>query len=217
MPELLGYFIYSNNCDKCSKLRFVMENQKLLQFFILKCFEEISDNEIINLGLNSVPALIINPPSSSGQKRGIYEGKDAFKWVENIIIFRRQNLMKQAENSRKLIQTNDMKKRLQDGIYEYQPNECEGISDLYSYWKDDMNKDIEDPQPKSFVPVQNFDTYASIMTIPENDTNHKLNKADQEQLIRNSLSSREQQDVQIKNIMEQQQLNRVVEFETKNY
>ena len=208
---MIGFLFYSKKCKHCYNLMIIMENQKLLQMFTQKCVDDMNDVELTKLGLQAVPTLVLINNQNGQQKKGIYEKDNAFKWVEAMIANRRQNMIKYAENTRKLIQVNEMKKRFKDGLFEYCQNESEGLSDSYAYWKDNLEHDIDNAQPKTFLPFGHDEQY-NIMTIPEdkNMTKNKLTQGDQEKLIQKELNTRDQQDSHIKTMMEKQQIDSVV-------
>jgi len=210
---MVGFLFYSKKCDACRKLMTVMENQGLLTMFSIKCVDEMSEVETVRLELKVVPTLVLINNQNGQQIKGLYEQKKAFEWVEAVIANRRQNMIKYAENTRKLIQIAEMKKRFKDGVFDYCQNEHEGLSDTYAYWKDDLALDVNtNAQPKTFLPVGHDEKY-TIMTIPENNAmvaRNKLTKGDQEKLIQKEISTREQQDLQIKTVMERQQIDSVI-------
>ena len=208
---MMGYIFYSKMSKSCQDLITYMENQGIINMFEPKCIDTMSDNEIVKLGLSDVPTIVIITQQNGQQKRGIYEKIEAFKWVESLVVNRRANMMKYAENNRRLVQQSEMKKRIKEGLYEYCQGEAQGISDSYSYWKDDLSKDINDAQPKIFLPYGKDAAY-TIMTIPE-DKNMKANKLkerDQSTLITKLENIRKDQDTQIKSIMEQEQIQKVL-------
>ena len=149
----------------------------------------------------------------NGQNKGIYEKEKAFAFVNNMISNRRQNIMKRTENHRKLIQSDGLRNNIKDGIFEYNSNETQGISDAYAFWKDDMTQDIDIAQPKSFLPCGK-DTQYGIMTLPENPNNKfKMNSDVQSRMVSTMKSNRDQQDDQIKQILEQQQIDKVLNYD----
>jgi len=94
-----------------------MKNEKLLDMFKCSNVDSMSLDEIIKLGLEAVPTiLIINVSASGEQKKGVYVQKQACNWVENVINNRRANLIKYTENTKKLIEMQEIKKRMQDGL-----------------------------------------------------------------------------------------------------
>jgi hypothetical protein len=201
----LGILFYSKTCGSCRHLMTLLSNQCLLDKFEHRCVDQMNDIQITSLGLKSVPTLVIT--SHQNGKSQILEGEYAFKWFQSIVDTRRQNIIKQTEQKRKLIHMASMKNNMKEGLYDYQQNECEGISDSYAYWKDDITKDIDAPQPKTFLPYKCDEQYG-IMTIAENDfTKKKLNQDQQQILMKKLEEVRGGQDTHIKMNMEQQQIN----------
>lgn len=209
---MYGYLFYSKECKFCFKLITVMENQGLLGMFNVKCIDDMTPNDFAKLGLQCVPTLVVVNNQNGVEHKGIYENDKAFKWVDSVISNRRQNMIKTAENSRKLIEISDYKKRIVDGLSENCQSEMEGLSDAYAYWKDDMTQDIDIPQPKMFVPALNIgNPLYGIETIPdESGKKNKLKENDQKDLIKKLANLRSEEDTQLKNIMQQQQLNKVL-------
>jgi hypothetical protein len=207
----MGYIFYSQKSKSCLDLLTYMQNQGIINMFIPRCIDKMSDTDIVKLGLTVVPTIVIITHQNGHEVKGIYEKLDAFKWIETFIANRRQNMMKFAENNRKLIQQSEMKKKIKDGLYEYCQGESEGLSDSYSYWKDDMTKDIDSAQPKTFLPYGKDNAY-SIITIPEDKTakGYKIKDSDQSVLISNLKNMRNDQDSNIKQFMEQEQINKVI-------
>lgn len=203
-----GFIFYSSKNTGCFNLMTIMENEGMLRMFTLRSIDNMSDNEIARLGLRAVPTILF----INNGKKGIYEKDEAFKWVNNIIENRRQNIIKRTENNRRLIQMNTMKNNIREGLFEYNINESEGISDAYSYWKDDITQDIDVAQPKSFLPFGRDEQY-TIMTIPEDKNNKlKLTKELQNKMMSNLESSRKQQDQQIESCIENQLIDKVVNY-----
>ena len=215
-----GYLFYSKNCKHCRQLMTVMENQGLLNMFNVRCVDEMTDSDFAKLGLQYVPTLVLISNQNGRLNKGIYEKEEAFRWVDSVISNRRQNMIKSAEGNRKLIEINEIKKRIADGLAENCQIEMEGVSDSYAYWKDDITQDIDLPQPKMFVPALkslaiNEDTYNAlygIQTVPHQNglREDKLKKSDQEKMIGKLESLRKDEDSQLKNIMQQQQINKVM-------
>lgn len=206
-----GYVFYSKDCATSLNLIKIMENQGLHTMFDYKCVDNMSENDITKLGLRTVPTILVVNNQNGVQKKGIYEGKEAFEWINSVVINRRQIAITQAESTRKLIQINEMKKKIQDGLYEYCEGESAGISDGYSYWKDDMTKDIDNAQPKTFLPYGDDHKY-NILTIPvdKHAPGYKISKGDQEKMIRDMENIRKTDDSNLKSMMEQQQIHDVI-------
>jgi len=210
-----GYVFYSKECETCINLIKIMENQGLHTMFDTKCVDNMSDVDITRLGLRTVPTIVVvSTQNGVTEKKGLYEGKGAFEWINSVVMNRRQSMIAYAENTRKLIQINDMKKKIKDGLYEYCEGESSGISDGYSYWKDDMTKDIDTAHPKSFLPYGDDHKY-NIITVPIDKyaTGYKISKGDQEKMTRDLESARKYEDSKLKDAMEQQQISNVLNAE----
>jgi hypothetical protein len=107
-------------------------------------------------------------------------------------------------------------KNIKEGLFEYNSNESQGVSDAYSYWKDDINQDIEVAQPKSFLQYGK-DAQYGIMTLPENPNNKfKLTADMQSKMVANIQQQRGQQEEQIKQVLEQQQIDKILNYNPNN-
>lgn len=229
-----GYLFYSNNCETCVNLIKIMKNENLLEMF--KCYdvEQMSMEDITKLGLDAVPTiLIINVSQSGEQQKGVYVQEKACNWIENVINNRRANMIKYTENTKKLIEMQEMKKRMQDGLLGYSNMETSGISDAYSFWSDkpeiDMTLDIAqaksyvgyDKDPKKFLEKYN---QSRIMTIPDIEGTKEdkkkikgyiVTETEQKKMLKDLESSRNNQLNHIKSQMETEQLNSVISAENR--
>ena len=170
------------------------------------------ETQLIKLQLKVVPTIAIYSVRDGKTTIDLYEKSNAFKWVEQLLINRRQNMLKYAEVNRRLVQQSEMKKKIKDGLYEYCRNETEGISDAYTYVADT----IESAQPKSYLPYGKDNMY-SIMTIPEDRTKpgYKLTEKEQRELSDKLIKDRKEQDVSLKTMMEHEQIEKVVSNQNK--
>lgn len=205
----LGVLYFSKQCKPSTTLINVMGNQGLLQMFKQICVDEFELDELIKRGIEETPTLIIYP--NGQQSQALYKGIHAFNWVDMIISNRRNAMIQRAEQTRKLIQINQMKKRVKDGLYEYCPSEATGISDNYSFWKNDITQDVDIPLPKSFMPCNQYENH-SIITVQERSDGKitKLNPQDHDKLSKELLKQREQQDSNIQKTYENQQIDNVL-------
>ena len=207
---MLGYLFYSKKCTFCRDLMKIMENQNMINMFVLKCVDDMTSTDFTKLGLRFVPTLVLINNNNGQQSKGIYEKTEAFKWVNNVIENRRDNMIKFAENNRRLIEVNEMKKRIADGLTENCQNEMDGISDSYAYWKNDLSQDIDMAQPKSFVSAANVgNPLYGIETVPDDKSIKKLSKKEQEKMIDFLANKRNDDDINMKSFMKQQQINKV--------
>lgn len=154
---LYGYLFYSKRDNGyCQNLITLIERHGLNKIFRYELIDNMNEEQIIKLGLQTVPTLLIISDSGHQKQQFIYEGSDAFKWIDNFLIGRRQNVMKDAETSRKLIQNNNTKEKLTQRLYEYCEAEYSGISDSYAYYNEDEKKDINIAQGKMFSHGLNY-------------------------------------------------------------
>jgi hypothetical protein len=204
-----GFIFYHPSNTGSFNLMKLMENEEMLKMFELRSVQNMTDEQLLSFGIHAVPTIVF----INGQNKGIYEKDKAFAFVNNMISNRRQNIMKRTENHRKLIQSDGLRNNIKDGIFEYNSNETQGISDAYAFWKDDMTQDIDVAQPKSFLPCGK-DAQYNIMTLPENPNNKfKMNSDVQSRMVSTMKSNRDQQDDQIKQILEQQQIDKVLNYD----
>lgn len=211
-----------------------MKNEKLLDMFKCSDVEQMSMDELTRLGLEAVPTiLIINVSQTGEQQKGVYVQKQACNWVETVINNRRTNMIKYTENNKKLIEMHEMKKRMQDGLLGYSGMETQGISDDYSFWSDKPEIDVNlnmaqaksylgyDKDPKKFLQQYN---QSRIMTIPDiegtKDDKRKLKgyivtEKEQKKLIGDLEKNRDAQLNIIKDNMQVEQVNSVINAENR--
>lgn len=206
---MLGILFYSRNCQYCQNLMAIMESEGIIRLFKLKNIDDMNETELVNLSnmnIQFVPTLMIVNNVNGNQQRVLYAKEQAFMWVNAIANNKRFTMLANAhlENARRLIQLEQVRRKLSEGLQEYCHEETQGVSDSYSYWKDDLTQDIDMPQPKSFMPLGQESLYQIITVQSEN--NNKLNKYDQEELTKKMEQMRKQQEEQLKVMMEQQQL-----------
>lgn len=207
-----GFVFFHPKNQGCYNLMKLMENEGMIRMFELRSVENMSNEQLVSYGINAIPTIVF----INNGKKGIYAKDDAFTFVNNMIQSRRQNIMKRTEQHRRLIQTNGMMNNIKEGLFEYNSNESQGISDAYSYWKDDMAQDIEVAQPKSFLQYGKDEQY-NILTLPENPNNKfKLTADMQTKMVGNIKQQRDQQEEQIKQVLEQQQIDKILNYNSNN-
>jgi len=202
-----GFLFYSNRCPFCKNLMIVMNNQKLLQLFQLICIDELNTIELLKRGIKQIPTLVIIEQNGKNNQKQIFEGENAGKWVENIITNRRMIMMQNIEKNRNAIQLQNNKSQHTDGMTNYYINEMVGISDSYSYWNDDLRKEVDIPQPKEFIAPSQLDSNR-IITFQESNnkiTNKEMsNKSMEYDRLRNN-------DINdLKKMFERQQIEAVI-------
>lgn len=192
---MFGYIFYSKKCKFCYELMKLMENYGVNKIFQYECVDTLSIEQITQLQINQVPTIILMP--NNGANQTILEGKQAFEWVKQFIINRRQVTIQNAETTRKLIQKNDMTNKLKNNLYDYCPEEQTGISDSYALCREDINI----PFPKEFSSSASNDT---IITVPIGDIKLYKQKesigkvyGDVTKIISHAEESRKKQDIEI--------------------
>lgn len=218
---LYGYLFYSNFDDQgfCKSLITLLERHGLDKIFEYKLIDNMTEEQLVKLQLNSVPTLLVITTINNTKQHQLFEGNTAFKWVETFLISRRQAQIKNAENSRKLIQSENAKERLKEKLYEYCPMEHGGISDAYAYYNEDENKDVNLAQTKMFSQYNpNVMENDNIGAIPINGNinDYKAREGlnatygnDIKKVINNIELERKKQDEQLKNIIDQNTLHTV--------
>ena len=193
----MNYLYYSNRCESSKNLLRVLNSEGILGAFKCICIDNINKTSLINSGIKGVPTLIIKGETGGA----MYEREDAFRWVENIIKFKRHNMMMAMvkENRQKIADHNKMMQN--SGPLGWKPEEMSGVSDEYSYLKTDC------AQPKSFLPYGQDDQY-QIVTIVDNG--QKISPKEQEEVINKYADIRNQQTQHIKENMEKSQLDTVM-------
>lgn len=215
MSNIFGILFYSNKCKHSKNLRLLMHSNDLLNSFTERCVEDMKVEEISQYNLKSVPTLVVIQKNAQNviQNKNIFEAEGAFNWVQSMIINRRDNMIKSAEQSRKLIQLNNAKQN-ESGFRDHDPLESGGVSDAYAYWANDVNKDIDLPQPKSFLPFGK-DTDYSIATFNNPaEHNNKIKQNDQVNRTKSVQQIRDAQDNDYKQQYQQNQLMAVIKKQT---
>lgn len=205
---MLGFLFYSNRCQYCSELRGIMERQDMANLFRQICVDGIDHNELtIKMGITRVPTMVLI--NQHGQKQQIREGEDAMKYVEEYVMNRRANIMMMTEQTRRLINMNHIKNRMEDGLNSHSQMEREGVSDQYAYAteKEDWG------QPKSFLPVGDDAKY-EIIALQSDSDKITINKAEQEKRMANIAKLRKQEECNLRDIMEREQITKIINATT---
>lgn len=210
MAGMSGILFYSNNCKYSSNLLKVMMDQDILRFFTQKCIDNMDTNELIQMGLKVVPTLVVVNKSASGNNKQIYEEAKAFEWVQQLLTNRRESMIKMADQRRRLIQINNIKSKHHDGLHDHDPLETGGVSDDFAYWAQDMTKDIDIAQPKSFLPFGKDDQYSIATFMNSKEKEYKINEADQKRRLAEIEQTRKMQNNSIQEMNEKQHMDAVM-------
>lgn len=227
---LYGYLFISNHDENgyCKSLMTLLERHGLNKIFEPKLIDKMKPEQIMQLQIENIPALLVINSQTKTQQ--FFEGNDAFKWIDNLLIGRRQTVMKNAENQRKLIQTSNIKENLKEGLIDYCPNEQGGLSEGYAYYHEDENIDRE----RTKIQIENIKKFGdyygknddrryqndNLGAIPIRGKNMKEYKEKEglnavyggniEKVIKQMENDRDKQDNIIKNNMEQDTLQTII-------
>jgi hypothetical protein len=153
----------------------------------------MSTDQLISLGIKKTPMLVLR--NEQNQTIGVHEAQAAFDWLNNIIQFRRQNMMNMVEqNRRKLIQSNMAQQLNKDNILG-KSDELGGVSDNFAY----IN--IDYTPTKSFLP---YGQDADFKILTFNDNQGEINERDMNNKISEYEGTRTKTDTEIKSVIENQ-------------
>lgn len=192
---------FSNNCEASKQLISMMQTENIFQFFFLICTD---DNKKIPEQITTTPTLLI---------KGIpyyYVAGDAFAWLAkakqwkiNRMIMNMNNAQEQYWRS---INNNLVKNT--PNILGFSKVEMDQMSDMFSFFSSDINKECQESFPQSYTNCNN-DKTESIFTPPLESGDYKasknfnkLNETKQKKLYNNLLTSRLNQETQIRQNIE---------------
>jgi hypothetical protein len=171
---MFGFLFYSPRCESSANFIRIITSEKINNLFNLVSIDTMSTEQLISLGIKKTPMLVLR--NQQNQTIGVHEGQSAFEWLNNLVQFRRQNMMNMVEqNRKKLIQSNMAQETNKDNI-SGRSDELTGISDNFAY----VNVDYV--PTKSFLPYGQDNDF-KILTfkdnqgkISENDMKGKINE-----------------------------------------
>ncbi len=190
---MFGYLFYSPRCESSANFIRIITSEKINNMFNLVSIDTMSTEQLISLGIKKTPMLVLR--NQQNQTIGVHEAQAAFDWLNNLIQYRRQNMMNMVEqNRRKLIQSNMAQQINKDNI-SGKSDELGGVSDNFAY----IN--IDYTPTKSFLPYGQ-DSDFKILTF--NDNQGKINERDMKTKINEYEGSRTKTDTEIKSVIENQ-------------
>ena len=137
------YFFYSSKgCQHSAHMWQVMEKEGILSWFEKMNIDNFSLDQLMQFGMKEVPAILV---VGNNNKRELAEGKPAFKWLEQKIQNRRNNMSMMANSNRQKILERNMMVNNNDGVTNFSKSEMSGASDDYAYLLTDL------AQSKSYV------------------------------------------------------------------
>jgi hypothetical protein len=187
------YFFYSSkNCENSAHMWKIMERESILGWFEKMNIDNFTIDQLTVFGLKSVPAILI----INNNIKELYEGKDSFKWVEQFIQNRRNNISMMVDaNRQKLLQRNNM---INKSISDFSKSEMTGLSDDYAY----LNTDIAQSKNYANCNMNN----QTIITFNERE---KLNQNEMKNAMNYVEQQRKQQNEILKNDMRNGQIDAI--------
>lgn len=170
----------------------IMERESILGWFEKMNIDNFTIDQLTVFGLKSVPAILI----INNNIKELYEGKDSFKWVEQFIQNRRNNISMMVDaNRQKLLQRNNM---INKSISDFSKSEMTGLSDDYAY----LNTDIAQSKNYANCNMNN----QTIITFNERE---KLNQNEMKNAMNYVEQQRKQQNEILKNDMRNGQIDAI--------
>lgn len=205
---MIIFLFYSTKCKHSANLINIINSQKLSELFRPICIDNMKIEDLLKQGINNVPTIMVINQNGTESRKDIFDGVNAFTWIEQFINNRREFMMRQAEETRRLIQLNNKKVcENEKSLKDYNTMESFGLSDAYAYYNKDINRDVDIAQPKSFLPYGKDQEY-QILTL--NDNKSKINSTEYKKREEEVIKTRQNQEVELKKVMEQQQIAAVV-------
>lgn len=190
---MFGYLFYSPRCESSANFIRIITSEKINNMFNLISIDNMSTQQLISLGIKKTPMIVLR--NQNNQTIGVHEGQLAFEWLNNLIQFRRQNIINTVEqNRKKIIQSNIAQQVNKDNIAG-RSDELSGISDNFTY----INVDYV--PTKSFLPY-GHDSEFKILTFKDNQ--NKISEQDIKSKLSEYQNVRTKTDNDIKNIVDNQ-------------
>ena len=190
---MFGFLFYSPRCESSANFIRIITSEKINNLFNLVSIDTMSTEQLISLGIKKTPMLVLR--NQQNQTVGVHEGQSAFEWLNNLIQFRRQNMMNMVEqNRKKLIQSNMAQQMNKDNVAG-RSDELTGISDNFAY----VNVDYV--PTKSFLPYGQDNDF-KILTFKDNQG--KISENEMKGKINEYNSMRCKTDADIKNTIDTQ-------------
>lgn len=190
---MFGFLFYSPRCESSANFIRIITSEKINSMFNLISIDTMSTEQLISLGIKKTPMLVLR--NQNNETIGIHEGQASFEWLNNLIQFRRQNMMNMVEQNRKrLIQSNIATQANKDNV-SGRSDELTGLSDNFAY------VNIDYVPTKSYLPYGQDNDF-KILTFKDNQG--KITERDMKSKISEYESTRKQTDTEIKNIVNTQ-------------
>jgi len=183
MNQNINILFYSNNCETCKSLIKILENEKLIQYFLPVCVDD--KLERLPPQIEVVPTMIVK----NMNKPLIAE--ETFEYVKQV---------KFIKNSQNNFNENNSYK----GLVGFTDVELGSHSDSFAFTKDNAPA-----LPQNYLGYKDDEKH-TIFTAPEQN---KLKDTDQNKLISELIGKRDKQDEQYADISKKNRINSVIKDE----
>jgi hypothetical protein len=190
---MFGFLFYSSRCESSANFIRIITSEKINSLFNLISIDTMSTEQIISLGIKRTPMLVLR--NQNNETIGVHEGSASFEWLNNLIQFRRQNMMNMVEQNRKRLIQSNMDVQMNKDNISGRSDELTGISDNFAY----VNVDYV--PTKSFLPYGQDNDF-KILTFK--DDQGKISEKDMKSKISEYENTRKDTDTKIKNIVDNQ-------------
>jgi hypothetical protein len=190
---MFGYLFYSSRCESSANFIRIITSEKINPMFNLISIDTMSTEQLISLGIKKTPMLVLR--NQNNETTAVHEGPAAFEWLNNLIQFRRQNMMMMVEQNRKKLIQSNMAQQLNKDNVTGRSDELSGMSDNFTY----INVDYV--STKSYLPYGQDNDF-KILTFKDNQG--KITERDMKSRISEYETSRNKTDSDIKNIVDNQ-------------
>lgn len=198
----VNILFYSNFCDGSKLLISMMQTEKIIQYFHLFCTD---NNSQTPQQIKVTPTIMI---------RGVptpYVAGDAFSWLARIKQWKMRMMLQKMNNAQQQYFKSINSNLLDDktNILEFSPAEMNGMSDIFSFFSQNIAQECQEALPQTFFTCDNLGK-DNIFTPPLEDGSYKvvkdskckINISKQKELQTKLELQRKQQDESTKQIID---------------
>lgn len=202
---MFGFLFYSPRCESSTNFIRIITSEKINSMFNLISIDTMKTEQLISLGIKKTPMLVLR--NQKNETIGVHEGQASFEWLNNLIQFRRKNMMDIVEQTRKRLIQSNMNTQINKDNVSGRSDET-GLSDNFAY----INID--------YVPTNSYLPYGQdedfkILTFKDNQG--KITERDMKSKINEYENTRKNTDTEIKNIVDTQlKSNLINQFNNPN-
>lgn len=167
----INIFFWSKRCEGSIALKRLMENENILQYFYVYC---IDPEDIAKTGIK-IPTNLVTPTIMIKGNPTPYSQQDAFFWLAKIKQWKSRMMMQKMSSAQNnfLSKINNNLPNENENVIGYNKSEMGSITDSFSFYSTDINKECDDALPQSFFSVNNLGK-ENIFTPPLENGTYKV-------------------------------------------